>query len=434
MGGRGEAGSLTLAQLVVDAIRPPKAGRVAAALAAVEAAASAADRLEDWRRLAKENARLAPFIASLVDASPFLRDTAFADFGVLLALLDADPAARLREICTRVADLARCADVDRLMTGLRRARAEAALLIGLADLGGVWDVDTVTAALSDFAGAAISATADFLLDEAHRAGQILLPHPGEPSRGSGWILLGMGKLGAGELNYSSDIDLIVLFDPEIAPVVDRDEIGGFFVRLTRRLVRILQERTGDGYVFRTDLRLRPDPGSTPLAVSTIAAFTYYEASGQNWERAAMIKAAPVAGDRDAGEAFLRELAPFVWRKYLDFAALADIHSIKRQIHDHRGHEQIAVAGHNIKLGRGGIREIEFFVQTQQLIAGGRDPDLRGRGTLDMLDALARKGWIGREAATDLAAAYRRLRGVEHRRRACAGSTPASRRPARDRRR
>ena len=294
MGGRGEAGSLTLAQLVVDAIRPPKAGRVAAALAAVEAAASAADRLEDWRRLAKENARLAPFIASLVDASPFLRDTAFADFGVLLALLDADPAARLREICTRVADLARCADVDRRMTRLRRARAEAALLIGLADLGGVWDVDTVTAALSDFAGAAISATADFLLDEAHRAGQILLPHPGEPSRGSGWILLGMGKLGAGELNYASDIDLIVLFDPAkpLAPDVVPQT---FFVRMTRDLVRILQERTEAGYVFRTDLRLRPDPGSTQIAISTDAAFSYYEREGQTWERAIYIKARAAAG-------------------------------------------------------------------------------------------------------------------------------------------
>ena len=161
-----------------------------------------------------------------------------------------------------------------------------------------------------------------------------------------------------------------------------------FVRLTKRLVHILNERTADGYVFRTDLRLRPDPGATNIAMSTEAALQYYESLGQNWERAALIKARPVAGDIAAGEAFLAELTPYIWRKYLDYAAIADIHSIKRQIHDHRGHEEIAVAGHNIKLGRGGIREIEFFVQTQQLIAGGRNPELRGRRTLDMLAALA----------------------------------------------
>ncbi len=142
------------------------------------------------------------------------------------------------------------------------------------------------------------------------------------------------------------------------------------MRLTKRLVRILQDRTADGYAFRTDLRLRPDPGATAPAISVLAALQYYESMGQNWERAAMIKARPCAGDVAAGEGFLRELRPYVWRKYLDYAAIRDIHSIKRQIHAHKGHGKVAVAGHNVKLGRGGIREIEFFVQTQQLIAGG----------------------------------------------------------------
>ena len=145
-------------------------------------------------------------------------------------------------------------------------------------------------------------------------------------------------------------------------------------------MRILQDRTEHGYVFRTDLRLRPDPGSTPLAIPVEAALRYYEARGQNWERAAMIKARPVAGDLAAGAAFLKELQPYIWRKYMDYAAIADVHSIKRQIHAHKGHGEIAVKGHNVKLGRGGIREIEFFVQTQQLIAGGRFPELRGRET------------------------------------------------------
>ncbi len=186
-----------------------------------------------------------------------------------------------------------------------------------------------------------------------------------------------------------------------------------FVRMTQRLVALLQEHTADGYVFRTDLRLRPDPGSTNIAISTEAALQYYESLGQNWERAALIKARPVAGDRAAGDAFLAGLTPYIWRKYLDFAAIADIHSIKRQIHDHRGHAVVAVAGHNIKLGRGGIREIEFFVQTQQLIAGGRQPELRGRRTLDMLKALAKFGWIDAATRDELAAAYATLREIEH---------------------
>ena len=179
-------------------------------------------------------------------------------------------------------------------------------------------------------------------------------------------------------------------------------------------MKLLQERTADGYVFRTDLRLRPDPASTQIAISTAAALDYYESTGQNWERAALIKARPCAGDVAAGDALLRELSPFIWRKYLDFAAVADVHAMKRQIHAYRGHDEIAVEGHNIKLGRGGIREIEFFVQTQQLIAGGRHPELRDRETLAMLATLAEGGWIDAATRDDLDAAYRFLRVIEHR--------------------
>ncbi len=163
----------------------------------------------------------------------------------------------------------------------------------------------------------------------------------------------------------------------------------FWVRITRNLVKLMQERTADGYVFRTDLRLRPDPASTQIAISLASALNYYESTGQNWERAAMIKARPCAGDLAVGESFLREVAPFVWRKYLDYGAVADVHAMKRQMAAYKGHDAIAIEGHNIKLGRGGIREIEFFVQTQQLIAGGRHPELRGRRTLVTLEDLAR---------------------------------------------
>src|SRR4029078_3417061 len=232
--------------------------------------------------------------------------------------------------------------------------------------------------------------------------------------GSGYIVLAMGKMGAFELNYSSDIDLIVLYDPA-APALPADaEPSTLYVRLTQRLVKLLKERTADGYVFRTDLRLRPDPASTAVAISKAAALSYYESVGQNWERAAMIKARACAGDIGAGEEVLHELAPFVWRKYLDFGALADVHAMKRQINAYRGHGEIAVEGHNIQLGRGGISEIEFFAQTQQLIAGGRNPDLRDRDTLTTLEKVCADKWIDVEACDDIKAAYGFLRVVEHR--------------------
>ena len=187
-----------------------------------------------------------------------------------------------------------------------------------------------------------------------------------------------------------------------------------FNRLTKKIVKIMQDRTADGYVFRTDLRLRPDPGATPPAVVLLAALQYYESMGQNWERAALIKARPCAGDIPVGEGFLAEIVPFIWRKYFDYAALADVHSIKRQIHAHKGHDTIAIKGHNVKLGRGGIREIEFFVQTQQLIAGGRNPALRGRETIPMLSELVDLSWIEPKARDQLSQAYEFLRKVEHR--------------------
>jgi glutamate-ammonia-ligase adenylyltransferase len=224
----------------------------------------------------------------------------------------------------------------------------------------------------------------------------------------------MGTRGGHELNFSSDIDLMVFFDPAVAKLAPGIEPGSFYVRLTRDLVKLLQERTPDGYVFRVDLRLRPDPSSTQIAISTEAALDYYESRGQNWERAALIKARACAGDLAAGEKLLRDLSPFVWRKYLDYATVADVHAMKQQIHAYRGHGEIAVEGHNIKLGRGGIREIEFFAQTQQLIAGGRHPELRGRETVATLGALAAGGWIDAAARDALTEAYNFLRRVEHR--------------------
>jgi glutamate-ammonia-ligase adenylyltransferase len=286
--------------------------------------------------------------------------------------------------------------------------------VALADIGGVWSVDEVTAALSEFADASVRGGVHVILTEMADLGRIQLPNPDEPGEGSGFVVLALGKHGAGELNYSSDIDLVVFFDGETAPLPDPSEAATFYTRVAQALSRLLQERTPDGFVHRVDYRLRPDPGSTPTAVSLASAYTYYETVGQNWERAALIKARPVAGDLGLGERFLGDLRPFIWRKYFDFASIADVHAMKRQIHAVRGHDEIAVAGHDIKLGRGGIREIEFFVQTQQLVFAGRRPALRGRRTLDMLIALHDEGWISATARDELSEAYRFLRTLEHR--------------------
>ena len=376
---------------------------------------AAADLSSD-RRLSERltDGDLGIFLAAIMDHSRFLRGLMLDDPSRLSRLLETEPDASLKVVCEVTRRCWSGRSLTEAMACLRHCRAELALLVGLADLGHAWDCDQSMAALTAFADAAIAAAASAALILEHERGHIVLHDPKNPQPGCGWILLAMGKLGACELNYSSDVDLIVLFDPTASSIPDGREPAKLFIRMTQTLVRILQEHTDAGYVLRADLRLRPDPGSTAAAISVPAALHYYESHGQNWERAAMIKARSVAGDIGAGEMFLGELAPFIWRKYLDYAAISDIHSIKRQIHDHRGHGVIAVAGHNLKLGRGGIREIEFFVQTQQLIAGGRNPELRGRRTLEMLSALAGDGWVDPEAASDLANAYRFLRSTEHR--------------------
>ena len=347
--------------------------------------------------------------------SPFLTHCLEKEPDFVRRMLATGPDATFDRLLADLhADLTGEDDLGRLMTGLRLAKRRCSLLVAMADLGGAWRLEQVTGALAQFAEAAIRLAVRFLLRREDGRGTLRLVHPADPERDSGLIVLGMGKLGARELNYSSDIDLIVFYDHEKMVYCGRKSIQECVIALTKDLVRILDERTADGYVFRTDLRLRPDPGSTPPAVALVAAEAYYEGFGQNWERAAMIKARLVAGDAKTGAAFLRFLRPFIWRKSLDFAAIQDIHSIKRQINAHKGGRTIAVAGHNIKLGRGGIREIEFFVQTQQLIWGGREPEMRVSGTVAALHALAAAGHVDRGAAEDLSAAYAYLRRLEHR--------------------
>ena len=385
-------------------------------LANLEAAlASCGDALREaaLAELGRPGARR--LIEALFGNSPYLSRTLIRDLDFLPDLFSQPPGALLSGLITDIGVQAVTAsDQETLMRELRKAKTHAALLIACADVAGLWTLEDVTGALSRFADAALQATVKWLLQDAARKGQILLSPDDLEGAPTGFVILGMGKYGADELNYSSDIDLVVLFEPDILPLKPELEPADFFVRLTRAIVKIMQERTADGYVFRTDLRLRPDPGGTAVAVSLPAAEIYYESRGQNWERAAFIKARAVAGDLAAGVRFLSGLAPFIWRKHLDFAAIEDVHSMKRQIHAVGGHGKIAVAGHNIKLGRGGIREIEFFVQTQQLIAGGRDQTLRGRQTCAMLDALAAAQWITADTAEELKSSYRFFRRLEHR--------------------
>ncbi|MBI3507205.1 MAG: bifunctional [glutamine synthetase] adenylyltransferase/[glutamine synthetase]-adenylyl-L-tyrosine phosphorylase [Proteobacteria bacterium] len=347
--------------------------------------------------------------------SPHLTSLVLGDPAFAARLLQAGPdkvfAATLAE--TRKS-FGKPVETPALMKGLRQMKKRCALAIALADIAGLWDVPRVTAAISQTAETALDLACRHLLRKAARRDGLVLADKAIPEKGSGLVVLGMGKLGAGELNYSSDVDLIVLYDTERVRGPDPDELQSVFVKLVRNLVKIMEARDQDGYVFRTDLRLRPDPAATPLALSTLAAETYYESIGQNWERAAMIKARAVAGDREAGEKFLGILRPFIWRRHLDFAAIADIHAIKRQIQAHRGGEAIALHGHNVKIGRGGIREIEFYAQTQQLIWGGRDPALRVPATIAALKALAAAGRAQPEAVADLEPAYSFLRTLEHR--------------------
>jgi len=405
----------SLAQRIKAAPRLADAEAAKARLADWLADVRGTDADRDLHLLLEAYPVVRELLTGLADGSPYLWQLANQEPDRLVRVLEADPDQRFPELLTETAQAVAAADGEaEVMRLLRRMKAEAALIVALADIGEVWPVMQVTRAVTDIADTAVSTAVRHLLGDAVRRGKLTPQDIARPEEGSGYIVLAMGKMGAFELNYSSDIDLIVFFDPEAPALAEDVEPGPLFIRITRGLVKLLQERTGDGYVFRTDLRLRPDPGSTQVAISTPAALNYYESIGQNWERAAMIKARACAGDLSAGQAMLRSLSPFVWRKYLDFAAVSDIHAMKRRMHAYRGHGEIAVEGHNVKLGRGGIREIEFFVQTQQLIAGGRHPELRGRETLATLNVLAEGGWVEAPAREDLTAAYHFLRTVEHR--------------------
>ncbi|NOR63014.1 MAG: bifunctional [glutamine synthetase] adenylyltransferase/[glutamine synthetase]-adenylyl-L-tyrosine phosphorylase [Rhodobacteraceae bacterium] len=298
-----------------------------------------------------------------------------------------------------------------LSDSLRIAKRRGALLIALADIGGLWQLEQVTDALTQLADTAVNTGLQFLVEAEVTRGKL----DADPKEAAGMFALAMGKMGAYELNYSSDIDLIILFDETRHPAENWGNLRAAFIRITKRLIKLLSENTAQGYVFRTDLRLRPDASVTPVCIATEPAENYYESLGRTWERAAFIKARACAGAIGAGDAFLQRLEPFIWRRYLDYAAIEDAHDMRLRIRDHKGlHGPLRAAGHDMKLGQGGIREIEFFAQTQQIILGGKDRGLRMRGTLEALDALANKGFVPKSAAKELKEAYIEHRILEHR--------------------
>jgi [glutamine synthetase] adenylyltransferase / [glutamine synthetase]-adenylyl-L-tyrosine phosphorylase len=352
-----------------------------------------------------ESGKLYDLIAGTAGCSPYLRGLIQKENDWLTGVWGADPEPVFQSVLDGV-------NPENLSASLRQAKRRVALLTALCDLGGIWCLEQVTDALTRFADFAVQAALHHHVKAEIKRGKL----PAEAGNNcAGIFVLAMGKMGAFELNYSSDIDLICFFDDNRYALEDLAEVRPHLIRIIQRMCKTLSDVTADGYVFRTDVRLRPNPSVTPVCISATAAMNYYESEGRTWERAAFIKARPAAGDITAGEQFLAALTPFVWRRHLDFAAIEDAHDMRLRIRSHKGLSgEIKLEGHNLKLGRGGIREIEFFAQTRQMIAGGRDHTLRDRRTVESLRALSDSGWIDGAVADQLVAAYRMHRTHEHR--------------------
>ncbi|AGT09495.1 [protein-PII] uridylyltransferase family protein [Paracoccus aminophilus] len=357
---------------------------------------------------------LGQLIKGASGCSPYLAGLLERERDWLIGALSGDPVAPGNDpqgITAQVTLGYETLSADALGPALRQAKRRIALWTALADLGGLWPLEAVTGVLTQFADRGTDLALRVHINSEISRRKL----PPTAADAGGIIVLAMGKMGAGELNYSSDIDLIVLFDETAYAPEDQQEARAALIRATRKAVATLSDVTDQGYVFRTDLRLRPDASVTPVCISTAAALRYYEAEGRTWERAAYIKARACAGNLEAGARFLHEMRPFIWRRHLDFATVQDTQDMRLRIREHKGLQgPMVLPGHDMKLGRGGIREIEFFTQTRQLIAGGRDPELRAKGTVPGLLALSEKGWIGKEDALELIALYRSHREVEHR--------------------
>lgn len=393
-----------------------------------EKAESALDQLAADARERRDDALLKllkigenkALITSLAGNSPYLAQLMLRNPLFLKRLLTREPGELFKSLLEKTAaKAAGTHDRDAFMRVIRALKSRAALLIAACDISGFWDLDATTEALTRLADLTLQLSLAHILFERMDAGKMAWPdgrrEKAAPklARNSGFVALSLGKLGARSLNYSSDIDLILLYDEERIRLNDQLP-KPFFTKVAQNLVSLMQERTAEGYVFRVDLRLRPDPGTTPPAVSFAAAEVYYQSVAETWERAAMIKARVSAGDFEAGHDFLTRIRHFVWRRHMDFAAVRDIHAIKDRIFRHYGHRDIKLMGHDLKVGEGGIRSIEFFCQIHQLIAGGRNLDLRTASTRSALKALKAAHIVDATTAKQMTDAYIFLRTVEHR--------------------
>lgn len=352
-----------------------------------------------------------PVLEAAIEVSPYLQRLCRTRPETLDRLASEGGEACVRQAIAAATLSPEEHSIEEIEKRLRQAKADIHLSLSYLDLSCAWDWDPVTRAFSDFADAAITTALSAACHKAAQSGWVDWDDRSKPL--PGLFILSLGKLGAHELNYSSDIDIVSMYDPDTFPAASRSP-GDAAQRIIQAMTQILERQTEHGYVLRVDHRLRPDPRSTPIAVSTNSAELYYESVGQNWERMAYIKARARGGDLDSAKAFLKTMEPFVWRRHLDFWALEDIRAIKNQIHSTGGHMGLDDPEFDVKLGRGGIREIEFFAQTQQLIHGGRNSELRHTRTVDALTALAQEGHVARDTAEELAQIYARLRGVEHR--------------------
>ena len=376
--------------------------------------------LSEFKNLPKE---LKSFLQTIASASPHLRKL-LKSVEYPQQYFDLSPQKHCEQVLNDLNNILNSSDytysTDEIMSYLRKAKQKIALTIALADLAGLFTLDEVTHYLSSFADLCLEIALIYALKQSLRLDNAYNDWPEcnkslkEQLQRQGVTILAMGKLGASELNYSSDIDLIILYEPDYFYFCDQDRLDQGLTRAIQLLTRIMETKTQDGYVFRIDLRLRPDPNITPPILPILTAETYYESQGLNWERAAMIKARICAGNQEIGKQFLKQISPFIWRKHLDFAAIEDIRTIRKRIEHHRKGKEIVFAGHNIKLGHGGIREIEFFVQTHQLIWGGRRPALRCKKTLDGLAILVQEIICSVEQKNQLSEAYHFLRKLEHR--------------------
>ena len=330
--------------------------------------------------------------------APFLDRLSYQYAAATEAFVAGDASARIAALLATRWDGA-----SDIMPFLRRQKSELALLTALRDLVGEANLTETVEALSTFADYAVHDAIRAAFDERV---------PDEAMQG--FAVIALGKHGSHELNYSSDIDPILLFDPLTMPRRERDDPGEAAVRMGRRVSEILSARTGDGYVFRVDLRLRPTPEVTPIVLSINAAISYYESQALAWEQAAFIRARACAGDPALGQYFLDAIRPFIWRKSLDYRQIREIGAVSVRIRDHYAAGQRFGPGYDLKRGRGGIREVEFFAQVHQLIHGGRDAILREPATRDALSALAAAGRIDATEARELAQSYELYRTIEHR--------------------